>query len=78
MTNRLGLSGMKHHTSYADVAGSCYTIRPFRSTLPRLPSDAVNVPWPIGLPLDVLAEEVPRHVGGLVAILRKHEVSGVE
>ncbi len=35
-------------------------------------------PWPTGLPLDVLTEEVPHQVGNLVAVLLQREVSGVE
>jgi hypothetical protein len=38
----------------------------------------MNAPWPMGLPLDVLAEEVPHQVGDRVAIFLKREVSGVE
>jgi hypothetical protein len=32
----------------------------------------------MGLPLDVLAEEVPHRVGDFVAVLLEREVAGVE
>jgi hypothetical protein len=38
----------------------------------------MNALYPMGLPLDILAEEFPNEVGYLVAVLLEREVSGVE
>ena len=70
--------------SWDGVACAGYSLAtrqlPTKSPVPEaVPSPAaVSVPWPMGLPLDVLAEEAPHQVGDLVAVLLEREVGGVE